>query len=179
MQKCARGPIKTKIEGKHTIPAQATRVIHASVTVSKDHPITGTAQLLPQFEETAKLIVAPGITIARDKCVAIKIANTTDFPNELNTHTKQAGLQILKPEKNEMTTITEHHHVVAYVNALKQVDPPENTEENFWFPTPENPGEELEHTAIQQRILRELRELEQLNPERVGNFRTQFLSMFK
>ena len=58
----------------------STRIIHASITVSNDHPITGTVQPLPQFDENAKLIVAPAITTARDKRVAIKIANTTDFP---------------------------------------------------------------------------------------------------
>ena len=43
-------------------------------------------------------------------------------------------------------------------------------------------GDESEHTPIQQRILRELRELqmlEQLDPKQDGNSRTQFLSMFK
>ena len=55
--------------GKHIIPAQATRIIHASVTVSNDHAITGTVQPLPHFDETAKLIVVPAITTARDKRV--------------------------------------------------------------------------------------------------------------
>ena len=70
MQKCNPKPITINTEGKHTIPAQATRIIHASVTVSYDNPITGTVQPLPQFDETAKLIVAPAITTARGKRVA-------------------------------------------------------------------------------------------------------------
>ena len=63
-----------------------------------------------------------------------------------------------------------------------QVDSAEQTEEKFWFPTPENPGDESEHTPIQQRILRELRELqrlEELDPKRDEKSRTQFLSLFK
>ena len=94
-------PITIKTEGKHTIPAQATHIIHASITVSNDHPITGSVQLLPQFDETAKLMVAPVIPTARDKRVAIKIANTTDFPYTINPHTKLAELQILKPEETK------------------------------------------------------------------------------
>ena len=43
-----------------------------------------------------------------------------------------------------------------------QVDFPEHSEEKFGFPTPENPGDESEHTPIQQPILRELRDLQQL-----------------
>ena len=58
MLKCNPKIITIKTEGKHTIPAKATRIIHASVTVSNNHPITGTVQPLPQFDETAKLIVA-------------------------------------------------------------------------------------------------------------------------
>ena len=63
-----------------------------------------------------------------------------------------------------------------------QIQSPDNTEENFCFPTPENPGKETEHTPIQQRILRELRELqklERLDPKQDEQSRTKFLSMFK
>ena len=35
----------------------------------------------------------------------------------------------------------------------------EQNEEIFWFPTPEKPVNEEEHTPIQQRILMEIREL--------------------
>ena len=172
-------------------PAQATRIIHASITASNDHPITGTVQPLPQFNENAKLIVAPAITTAQDKRVAIKIANTTDFPYTVTPHTKLAELQILKPEETKLiravdiaalNLLTEHDDVVAYVNALMQVDSSEQTEEKFWFPTPENPGDESEHTPIQQRILRELRELqrlEELDPKQDKKSRSQFISLFK
>ena len=81
-----------------------------------------------------------------------------------------------------LNLLTEHDDVVAYVNALMQVDSPEQTEEKFWFPTPDNPGDESEHTPIQQRILRELRELqrlEELDPKQDEKSRTQFLSLFK
>ena len=40
-------------------------------------------------------------------------------------------------------------------------------EDKFLFPTPENPGNENEHTSIQQRIIKEIRELaekEKLDP---------------
>ena len=138
MQKCNPKPITIKTEEKHTIPAQATRTIHASITVSNDHPITGTIQALLQFDENAKLIVVHAITTARDKRVAIKIANTTDFPYTITPHTKLAELQILKPEETKsirpvdlaaLNLLTEHDDVVAYVNALMQMDSPEHPEE--------------------------------------------------
>ena len=98
-QKCNPKPITIKTEAKHTIPAHSTRIIYATIPVSTEHPITGKTQPLPQFDECAKVIVAPAITTARDKKIPIKIANTTDFPYTMATDTKMAELQILKPEE--------------------------------------------------------------------------------
>ena len=38
----------------------------------------------------------------------------------------------------------------------------EEDQENYWFPTPEEPGDPHLHTPIQQRILRELHNLQEL-----------------
>ena len=46
-----------------------------------------------------------------------------------------------------------------YVNKLMKSSENEQSSENFWLPTPENPGNEAEHTPIQQKILKEIREL--------------------
>ena len=168
MQKCNPKPITIKTEGKHTIPAQSTRIINASIHVSNDHPETGTIQALPQFDECAKLIVAPAITTARDKKVAITIANTTDFPYTIGRDNKFAELQILKPGVTKMirsvdiaalNLLREHQDVVTYINALMPVERPKGNEENFWFPTTENPRNAEDHSPIQKRILKELREL--------------------
>ena len=53
--------------------------------------------------------------------------------------------------------------------------------ENYWFPTPQNPSIERDYTPIQTGILNELRELEQLeqlNPLEDTNSRGQFLFNF-
>ena len=130
MQKCNPKPIMIKTESKHTIPAHATRIIYLSKLVSTEHPITGTIQPLPQFDECSKLMIAPAITTGRDKKVALKIANTTDFPYTIATDTKVAELRILKPEETKMVRpvdiaalnlLTEHDDVVTYINALMQV----------------------------------------------------------
>ena len=136
-------------------------------------------------------MVAPAISTARGKKTAIKVANTTDFPYTIAADTKIAELQILKPEETKMirpvdiaalNLLTEHDDVVTYINALMQVERPDDNEETFWFPTPENPGIEPEHSPIQRRILKELRELaelEKLDPTENEQSRTKFLSMFK
>ena len=53
--------------------------------------------------------------------------------------------------------------------------------ETCWFATPQNQGNEREHTLFQTRNLGELRDLEkveQLNPQNDMNSRNQFLSNF-
>ena len=106
IQKCNHKPIRVRTESEHTIPTQSERIIHASLSVSNDHPITGTVQPLPQFDKNPKLIVAPTITTARDKLVAIKIANSTESSYTITSNTKLAELHILKPEEtgNEVDT---------------------------------------------------------------------------
>ena len=46
-----------------------------------------------------------------------------------------------------------------YVNELMKISDNEQNNENSWFPAPENPGNEEEHTPIQRRIINEIREL--------------------
>ena len=53
--------------------------------------------------------------------------------------------------------------------------------EQYWFPTPKNPGDETTHTLFQERILSELRnlqELEQLNPLENAQSRQQIMNNF-
>ena len=108
MQKCNSKPITIRTKNKHTVSAQSTRIIYMSIRASNLHPIPGTVQPLPQFDECAKLIIAPGVTTAREKRVAIKIINTTDFPYTITPNTKLAELQILNPKKNEIDPFSWH-----------------------------------------------------------------------
>ena len=74
-----------------------------------------------------------------------------------------------------------HDDAIHYINSLLKTSKTDEANETYWFPTPQNPGNEKEHTPIQTRILIELRELEQLeklNPLGNTNSRNQFLSNF-
>ena len=74
-----------------------------------------------------------------------------------------------------------HDDAVHYINSLLETSKTAEVNETNWFPTPQNPGIEREHTPIQTRILNELRELEQLeklNPLEDTDSRDQFLSNF-
>ena len=74
-----------------------------------------------------------------------------------------------------------HDDAIQYISSLLRTTKNDEVNETYWFPTPQNPGNEKEHTPIQTRFLNELRELEQLeklNPLENTNSRNQFLSNF-
>ena len=58
--------------------------------------------------------------------------------------------------------------LTAYLNELLRTNKPEQQNNTFRFPTPENPGKPEDHTPIRTRILKEVIELkdkEKLNPQ--------------
>ena len=68
-----------------------------------------------------------------------------------------------------------------YVSSLLKTIRNNDQYEQYWFPTPENPGDEASHTPIQLRILRELRNLqeaEKLNPKDNEESRRKFFYNF-
>ena len=57
--------------------------------------------------------------------------------------------------------------LITYLTDLLRTNKPEQQNNTFWHPTPENPGNADDHTPIQTRILKELHELqrkEKFNP---------------
>ena len=71
--------------------------------------------------------------------------------------------------------------LTTYLTQLLRTNKTDQLNNNFWFPTPENPGNIKEHTPIQTRILEELRELQQkqkLNPKADAKSRMEILEPF-
>ena len=74
-----------------------------------------------------------------------------------------------------------HDDAIHYINSRLKRAKNDEVNKTYWFTTPQNSGNEKEHTPIQTRVLNELRELEQLeklNPLEKTNSRNQFLSKF-
>ena len=188
---CNPKQLQIMAEGNQTLPPQQTTTVNAIVITTNAINITGAIQLLPQFDETATIIVAPALATPHNKRINLRIANLTDFPHTKKNHTKLAELQILRPEDTKqirlvdvatLTTLQDPDDTHMYVNELMKSTNNEQNDENFWFPTPENPRNEDEHTPLQKRILKEIRELikkEQLDPTKDPESRKEFLDMFK
>ena len=168
MKNCNPKPLQIIAEGNQTLPPQQTTTVNAIVITTNTNDVTGAVQPLPQFDETATIIVAPALATAHNKRLNIRIANLTDFPHTIKDHTKLAELQILKPEDTKqirpvdtaaLKLLEDPDDTHMYVNDLMKSNETEQSDENLWFPTPENPGNEKEHTPIQRGILKEIREL--------------------
>ena len=71
--------------------------------------------------------------------------------------------------------------LTAYLNELLRTNKPEQQDNTFWFPTPENPGKPEDHTPIQTRLLNALNEhkdKEKLNPQESTESQNKFLKRF-
>ena len=71
--------------------------------------------------------------------------------------------------------------LITYLTELLRTNKPDQQANTFWFLIPKNPGNTNEHTTIQTRILKELRELQQkekLNPKDDSQSRIEFLKRF-
>ena len=157
---CNPRPLQIMAEGNQTLLPQQTTTVNAIVITTNATDVTGAVQPLPQFNETATIIVAPALATAHNKRINIRVANMTDFPHTIKNHTKLA--EVLKPEDTKqispidiaaLTNLQDPDDTHMYVNELLKSTNNEQNDEIRWFPTPENPGNEEEHTPIQRRIL--------------------------
>ena len=119
------------------------------------------------------------------------MTNTTESPYLIEKHTQIAEFSVVTPEQSKhikpvdmaiLSMIPQGDpDLTAYLNELLRTSKPEQQDNTFWFPTPENPGQPEDHTPIQTRILKELNELkdkEKLSPQESTETREKFLKRF-
>ena len=174
-----------------TIPPATTRTVTAFI----DHPskwnTTGTVTPLEKFTETASLLISHSMSTKVDKRIAVRVTNTTESPYLIKKHTQIAEFSVVNPEQSkhiepvDMAILSmipqDDSDLTAYLNELLRTSKPEQQNDTFWFPTPENPGKLEDHTPIQTRILKELNEpkdKEKLNPQESTESRNKFLKRF-
>ena len=151
---------------------------------------TGTVTPLEKFTETASLLISHSMSTLIDKRIAVSVTNRTASPYLMKKHTQIAKFLVTPERSNHIKQA-----VMAILNMIPQCDSdltahlndflrtkkPEQQNNTFWFPTPENPGKTEDHTPIQTRILNELKELKdkgKLNPQESTESRNIFLKRF-
>ena len=161
-----------------TIPQITTKTITAFVDHVSQWNRTGTVTPVEEITETASLIISYSMSTIIDKKIAVRVTNTTESPYTINKNTQTAEFSVVTPEQSKfikpvdmaiLSMIPEGDpDLITYLTELLGTNTQDQQTNAFWFPTPENPGNTEEHSRIQTRILKELRELqekEKLNPK--------------
>ena len=179
------------IHDKITKPQMTTKTITAFVDYLSGWNTTGTVTPVEKFTEAASLIISHSMSTIFDRKIAVRVTNTTESPYTINKNTRIVEFSVVTPEQSKfikpvdtaiLSMIPEGDpDLIAYLIELLRTNKPDHQNNTFWFPTPENPGNTDEHTPIQTRILKELRELqrkEKLNPKEDIESRMEFLKRF-
>ena len=157
-----------------------------------ENEATGRIQPSPLLENVEDLLICSAISSTQNNKYMVQISNFLDHSYTLKKGTHMANFSILTPEQTKHIRpvnptslrhllINNHDDANHCINSLFKTYKTDEVNEIYWFPTPQNPGNEKEYTPIQTRILNELRELEQLeklNPLEKTDSRNQFLSNF-
>ena len=158
-----------------------------------ENTVTGMLQPSDLLHEESDITICAAIVTVTNGIVNIHINNFTDQPYKLKKGLHIANVSVLTPEQKmkhvkPIDPVSTWHllnekeeDAIYYVSSLLKANGNNDQYEQYWFPTPENPGDEDSHTPIQRRILQELRNLqkaEQLNPQNGEESRRKFLSNF-
>ena len=178
------------IQDNTTVQTMTTKTIIAFV----DHPLewhtTGTVTPVVKFTEAASPLKSHSISTITDKKTAARITNTTESPYLIKKNTQIAEFSVVTPEQSKfikpvdtviLSMIPEGDpYLTTYLSELLRTNKPEQQNNTFWLPTPESPGKTEDHTLLQTRILKELRELQEkkLNPKYDVESRMKFSKRF-
>ena len=176
-----------------TIPPNDRHLATLTSQMYDDTTVTGILQPSNALTEDGDItFCAAALVTLTSGQVEIHLNNFTDHPYTLKRGSHVANFSDMTPRQMKyvklVDPVTTWHllqdnpeKAAFYVSSLIKSAKPEDFRENYWFPTPEDPGDPQQHTPIQKRILTELltlQELEKLNPQDDPESRRQFLTNF-
>ena len=164
-------PQDVLIHDSITKPQGTTKTITAFVDHLSEWNTTGTVTPVEKLTETASLIRSHSMSAISDKKIAVRVTNTTESLYTINKNTQIADFFVVTPDQSKfikpvdtaiLSMIPEDDPVlITHLTEQLKTNKPEQRAKTFWFPTPKNSANTDEHTAIQKRIPKELRELQQ------------------
>ena len=184
---------KVTIKNQLTIMPDQCITIEAGINLRTITNTTGIIHPTEQYSGEHQIVVASSLSTISNSKIEIRVTNTSPNPFTLKKNANVAEFTILSPQEAKqlhpfnsaaLKVLAEDNteQALEYVNALLKSSEKPQTTQNFWFPTPDNPGDPSTHTPIQSRILREIEELEniqKLNPHNSPEDRAAFLANFK
>ena len=175
-----------------TIPPNDRTLVEIKSQIYNENTVTGVLQPSDLLHEEGDITFCAAIVTLTNGNVNVHINNFTDQPYKLKKGLHITNFSVLTPEQMKhvkpIDPVSTWHFLneneedaIYYVSSLLKANRNNDQYEQYWFPTPENPGDEDSHTTIQRRILQELRNLqeaEQLNPQNDDESRRKFLGNF-
>ena len=175
-----------------TIPPSDRTIISIQSRIYAENAVTGILQPSEPLNEENDITFCAAITTLDEGTTRIHVNNFTGQPYKLEKGMHLANFSVMTPEQMKhvrpIDPVSTWHlpneneeDAVHYISSLLKANRNNDQYEQYWFPTPENPGDEACHTPRQKRILRELRNLqeaESLNPQEDEESRQKFLSNF-
>ena len=175
-----------------TIPPNDRATITVKSQIYPENLVTGVLQPSDLLTEEGDITFCAAIVTLAEGSTSFHINNFTDQPFKLKKGLHIANFSVLTPEQMKhvkpIDPVSTWHllneneeDAIYYVSSLLKANKNNDQYEQYWFPTPENPGDENSHTPIQARILRELRNLqeaEELDPQQNDISRQKFLDNF-
>ena len=161
-------PQPVLIHDNITIPQMTTKRIKAFVDHLSEWNTTGTATSVEKITEAASLIIFHSMSTKIGRKIAVRVTNMTESPYTINKNTQIVEFSVITPEQSKfikpvdtaiLSMIPEGDpNLVTYLTELLETNQPDQQNNIFWFPTPENPGNTEDNNPIQTRIPTELRE---------------------
>ena len=169
---------KVQIKNPLTIPPETTQTVTGYTDISSNIDTTGVINPATNYCSGDALVVASSISTASNRKIDVRVTNTTPTPYTINMNTTIAEFKIMSPEEAKelkplntaalkVLTEDDSEDAIVYINELLKSSDKTSNNQNFWFPTLNDPGDPNTHTPIQSRRLREIKELEEiqkLNP---------------
>ena len=175
-----------------TIPPNDRVLIRTNSLLYPENAVTGILQPSDLLHEEGDITFCPALVTLNDGNILIPVSNFTDHPYKLKKGLHIANFSVMTPEQMKYVKPVDpastwhllqndQEQAAHYVSSLIKTNRNPQNSENYWFPTPENPGNPEEHTPIQKRILRELQalqDLETLDPTTDAESRAKSLENF-
>ena len=157
-----------------------------------DHDAIGILTPSTLYENHDSIFVTSALNTVNNNALSLQIINfiNTFYTNGSDEHladfTVLSAKQIkhvkpIHPGELKFMMHQDTETMDQYIHEPLRVPSTQDEQEQFWFPTPQNPGDPAKHTPIQQRIyneLIELQKLEKLNSQTNEESRQQFLANF-
>ena len=150
-----------------TIPPNDRHWVLMASQLYEDTSVTGILQPSNNITDDGDIVFCAALVTLTNGQVSIHLNTFTDSPYTLPRGTQVANFTVLTPEQMKhvkpLDPVTTWHLLQAYpenvgyyASSLIKSTKPEDDKENYWFPTPKDPGDPQHHTPIQKRILSEL-----------------------